>query len=305
MNSLWQVTESSVPSTACSVDTEDLFGPQVKSCLGGFDFTLLFEESILSIGPMALVLLLVPVRIVYLFRSNRKVHGGPLHIFKLVRKPSHGPLISHQVLPLTVLLNQIVFSCRLWDYTSCAVNPSQHTKCIQNQSLHRYSWTRFYNRVGFLLCVAPRAHARCPAFSSPERIFSILFALRCCSDTNATGDTGQPCHRNSLHNDRGVEISNTSFGSQREKRPSTTDVRTLSAGGNKWNLWPKFLLVAKSFIEERFPQRAVSGRSLSCGRRHEFGVIAEGAPINLGQMYELQYSVCGRCLRLRLIILSP
>lgn len=94
MNSSRQLIESPVLSTACSVDTEDSFGPQVKSCLGGFDFTLLFEESILSIGPMALVLLLVPVRIVYLFRSKRKVYGGPLHIFKLVRK-SHGPISSH------------------------------------------------------------------------------------------------------------------------------------------------------------------------------------------------------------------
>lgn len=46
-----------MPSTVslCSTAVEDLFGPVVaSSCLGGFDFTLLFEETILSIIPLAI-----------------------------------------------------------------------------------------------------------------------------------------------------------------------------------------------------------------------------------------------------------
>lgn len=39
----------------CSNATEDVFGPAVAStCLGGFDFTLLFEETILTILPLGL-----------------------------------------------------------------------------------------------------------------------------------------------------------------------------------------------------------------------------------------------------------
>jgi hypothetical protein len=39
--------------TPCSIAVEDTFGPIVDgSCLGGFDFTLLFEEAILTILPL-------------------------------------------------------------------------------------------------------------------------------------------------------------------------------------------------------------------------------------------------------------
>lgn len=71
---------------ACSIAAEKLFGPQVVGCLGGFDFTLLFEETVLSILPMSVVLLFLPVRIVHLFKSERKVYEGLLHNLKLVRE---------------------------------------------------------------------------------------------------------------------------------------------------------------------------------------------------------------------------
>ena len=54
---------------ACSMVTEDMFGPTVAaSCLGGFDFTLLFEETILTTVPLGIagmslvvVLIFVPL----------------------------------------------------------------------------------------------------------------------------------------------------------------------------------------------------------------------------------------------------
>lgn len=70
----------------CSIAAENSFGPQVVGCLGGFDFTLLFEETILSILPMSVVLLFLPVRIVHLFKSEPKVYEGLLHNLKLVRE---------------------------------------------------------------------------------------------------------------------------------------------------------------------------------------------------------------------------
>lgn len=42
-------------ATGCTTAVEDLFGPVVaSSCLYGFDFTLLFEESILAILPLSI-----------------------------------------------------------------------------------------------------------------------------------------------------------------------------------------------------------------------------------------------------------
>ncbi len=43
------------PGTPCSITVEDTFGPTVaSSCLTGFDFTLLFEESVFTILPLGI-----------------------------------------------------------------------------------------------------------------------------------------------------------------------------------------------------------------------------------------------------------
>lgn len=63
----------------------DGFGPsQAASCADHFDLTLLFEQSILSIGPSALLLLLFPIRALQLHGSRRKVQSGHLAWAKLV-----------------------------------------------------------------------------------------------------------------------------------------------------------------------------------------------------------------------------
>lgn len=63
---------------------DDTFGPWAGSCRGGFDFTLLFEESILSLLPLCLLLLVVPLRIPYLIKRNIKVNQSLLSPSKLV-----------------------------------------------------------------------------------------------------------------------------------------------------------------------------------------------------------------------------
>lgn len=68
---------------SCKI-TDDTFGPSAGACRGGFDFTLLFEESILSILPIALLLGIVPLRILYLFKKSVKADGKLLLISKLV-----------------------------------------------------------------------------------------------------------------------------------------------------------------------------------------------------------------------------
>ncbi|KAI5358401.1 Putative AAA+ ATPase domain, ABC transporter type 1, transmembrane domain-containing protein [Septoria linicola] len=58
----------------CSLRADDRLGPVVgQGCHDNFDFTLLFEESFLSILPAALFLLLVPLRASHLRRQEAKV----------------------------------------------------------------------------------------------------------------------------------------------------------------------------------------------------------------------------------------
>ena len=64
---------------------DDVFGPVVKGCRANFDFTLLFEQSILTIGPAALLLLFAPPRLIRLLRSNRKTLSSRLRVYKTVR----------------------------------------------------------------------------------------------------------------------------------------------------------------------------------------------------------------------------
>lgn len=73
-------------STApCSTADENAFGPQVRaSCLHGFDFTLLFEESILTIAPLGIALLLLPFRVCALWKAPGKVYASWLYVLKVV-----------------------------------------------------------------------------------------------------------------------------------------------------------------------------------------------------------------------------
>lgn len=72
-----------VNSTAYADDNN--FGPFLEfPGIGSFDFTLLFEETILSILPSALLLLLIPPRIFRLWKSPRKVTGSYLRTTKIV-----------------------------------------------------------------------------------------------------------------------------------------------------------------------------------------------------------------------------
>ncbi|KAH8665276.1 putative ABC multidrug transporter [Tricladium varicosporioides] len=69
---------------ACSIQVEDVFGPQVHGCLGDFDFTLLLEESILILPMTAVALLTTILRLRYLLKEPIKVNGGWHPISKIV-----------------------------------------------------------------------------------------------------------------------------------------------------------------------------------------------------------------------------
>lgn len=57
--------------SSCYQAADNSFGPSI-SCSHAFDFTLVFEQSILSIGPSALFLLLVPWRVWQLYGKSIK-----------------------------------------------------------------------------------------------------------------------------------------------------------------------------------------------------------------------------------------
>jgi hypothetical protein len=57
------------------------FGPHLP---GVFDFTILFEQSILSLMPTALFILVAPLRIVRLYNRADRVQSGVLLWSKIV-----------------------------------------------------------------------------------------------------------------------------------------------------------------------------------------------------------------------------
>ncbi|KAK4224363.1 hypothetical protein QBC38DRAFT_18446 [Podospora fimiseda] len=60
------------PSATACTRLDDSFGPHAGTCRGGFDFTLLFEETILIILPLGLLLLALPLRVGYLWKRTKK-----------------------------------------------------------------------------------------------------------------------------------------------------------------------------------------------------------------------------------------
>jgi len=67
-------------------DYEKVFGPAVDPCRGRFDFTLFFEETILTILPAGVFLIAAVVRLVWfvLCAPPRKVVLSALYLAKLV-----------------------------------------------------------------------------------------------------------------------------------------------------------------------------------------------------------------------------
>lgn len=61
------------------------FGPHLQNAVNHFDFTLLFEQSIFSIGPDALFLLLFPFRLARLIHETSKAPRTVLLGAKIVQ----------------------------------------------------------------------------------------------------------------------------------------------------------------------------------------------------------------------------
>lgn len=105
-----------VPQPACPSGLDNSFGPWAgKLCRGGFDFTLLFEESILTIPLQCIFLLVLPICVLRLARSDVKVVTSALRPLKAV-SPSGNPfhpltcLTCESVHPFPWLPSMLLFS---------------------------------------------------------------------------------------------------------------------------------------------------------------------------------------------------
>ncbi|KAL3426496.1 hypothetical protein PVAG01_00005 [Phlyctema vagabunda] len=68
----------------CPVRVQDTFGPVVDGCGSDFDFTLLFEESILFILPVSLASVLAILELAYRYHRQTLFRGGLLLPLKLI-----------------------------------------------------------------------------------------------------------------------------------------------------------------------------------------------------------------------------
>jgi ATP-binding cassette subfamily C (CFTR/MRP) protein 1 len=71
----------------CPVSVQDDIGPIVDGCGSDFDFTLLFEESILFILPLGLASVLAILELARRYNRQTLFKGGLLLPLKLVRRP--------------------------------------------------------------------------------------------------------------------------------------------------------------------------------------------------------------------------
>ena len=69
---------------SCPPTADDVFGPVISGCRQNFDFTLLFEQSILSLLPATLLLLVAPLRLLQLYKASVKTRSASVGQIKLV-----------------------------------------------------------------------------------------------------------------------------------------------------------------------------------------------------------------------------
>lgn len=106
---------SVLKQSAASGCSENTFGP--ASCYREFDFTLTFEQAVLSIIPSAVLLLITPLRLLYLSTKPPTTVCGQNAIFKFVRmnrairESSARKLIQYRLLLHLMWLSSWLWSC--------------------------------------------------------------------------------------------------------------------------------------------------------------------------------------------------
>lgn len=70
--------------TICSASADQEFGPAIRGCRSNFDFTLFFEETVLTLLPCVAFLPLALVRIVVLLTESPVAKTGWQYASKIV-----------------------------------------------------------------------------------------------------------------------------------------------------------------------------------------------------------------------------
>lgn len=95
-------------SDRCTQEEDSRFGPTVRRCRSQFDFTLYFEEWILTILPSIVFIVLALARGCHLRRQRDVVRAGWPRTAKLVR-------LQHQPIGVAILLRVPKGSCHCFD----------------------------------------------------------------------------------------------------------------------------------------------------------------------------------------------
>ncbi|KAF2186291.1 canalicular multispecific organic anion transporter 1 [Zopfia rhizophila CBS 207.26] len=157
---------------------DDTFGPWAgEHCRGGFDFTLLFEETILSILPLALILCIAPFRIFYLWRKRTKVSRSLLLPAKLI---AWGFLACFDIALLTLWLKHSAIRNRASVPSAIVSLVGALVLCLLSYFEHlRSVRTSFLLNIYLLLTVLfDAARSRSLSVSGHYEMISVLFTTR-------------------------------------------------------------------------------------------------------------------------------
>jgi hypothetical protein len=236
-------------SNCTSVDKT--FGPYAGSqCRGGFDFTLLFEESILSILPLALVLGVAPFRILYLWRKQTKVATSGLLYMKLVRIPSlslYKFTCSHFCPVRMECTRHLRFG------PSHPMGPPQITtqSCRDPLCRAKLRWcTRARRPLVF------RAHALCTTIIPPEHVPPVHRALRYSALAELFDEPGHRHHRYGIYIARCCQAFVGDNGSTTKKLSTSARVCGPSARSHKWPIQACIVLVDQRAVQKRILQHS-------------------------------------------------
>ncbi|KAH9430121.1 hypothetical protein MCOR02_009841 [Pyricularia oryzae] len=97
----------------CPADADRVFGPAIQGCRSDFDFTLLFQDSVLGILPSSVLIILSASRLVFLARRHAVASLNWLYYSK----------IGFNILSFALQLTILVQRCRIQDLETSAAIP--------------------------------------------------------------------------------------------------------------------------------------------------------------------------------------
>lgn len=180
---------------AACLEADRSFGPSVPpGCRSGFDFTLYFEQIVLSIVPAALFLVFAAVRLVRLLRASIITAPSWIHTVKLVSFIVREMKKSKFLILATPGHN--FRTCRASFGTSRSLVPA--LECPQR---------RFNSVCRFVTCnssrhcdkLSLRTHPVDPSFCGVEHIFILFCVMRCDPSTNALVTPCRNLHSSCFH----------------------------------------------------------------------------------------------------------